>query len=85
MSAESGQVFTLEVSQFGESYIPQINRKLFESAPSEQIFTASHDELVSAEDTLSLVIGTDSGLLLNYVSHVGVPAGSCILLSNMRM
>ncbi|BDM62743.1 hypothetical protein NFHSH190041_01950 [Shewanella sp. NFH-SH190041] len=79
MSAESGQVFTLEVSQFGESYIPQINRKLFESAPSEQIFTASHDELVSAEDTLSLVIGTDSGLLLNYVSHVGVPAGSCIL------
>ncbi|RTR39302.1 DUF115 domain-containing protein [Shewanella canadensis] len=67
---------TFAVSQFGEYYLPSINRTQFEKLDSTTQYDAKFKQDFSKENTLHLVVGMDSGLLANYVLEMGVPDGS---------
>lgn len=67
---------TFAVSQFGEYYLPSINRTQFEKLNSTTQYDAKYKVDFSQENTLHVVIGMDSGLLANYVLEMGVAEGS---------
>lgn len=67
---------TFAVSQFGEYYLPSINRTQFEKLNSTTQYDAKYKVDFSQENTLHVVIGMDSGLLANYVLEIGVAEGS---------
>lgn len=75
----STQELTLEpykISQFGEPYLYSINRQTFEQKPASSILQSLFDNTLFEKDTLYIVLGTDSGLLVDKVLEAGVPYGS---------
>lgn len=63
------QIITWKVNQFGEQYSPEINGQLFEAMPSESVFARFLPEGFIQKNILGIVIGTDSGLILNYLKY----------------
>ena len=71
MSQANTQMFEFAVSPFNEVYLPAINRQQFETRESTRIFGERYPDLLEP-GFLNLVIGTDSGLLADYVLQQGV-------------
>ena len=67
---------TFAVSQFGECYLPSVNRNTFEKIDSTTLFDNKLKKALSPPDTLHIITGLDSGLLANYVMEHPIPAGS---------
>jgi len=63
-------------NRFGENYLHEINRQSFVSQPSEEVFERRLDPGLDAENTLFLVVGSDSGLLHDYLSELTLGKGS---------
>jgi hypothetical protein len=51
----------------GETYFPEINGQAFERQDSYSIFERVFSESLGEESRLYLILGTDSGLLVDYV------------------
>lgn len=66
MSLANAQQLEFAVSPFGEVYLPIVNRRQFESKDSTRIFNEQYSGLLD-DGYLNIVVGTDSGLLANYV------------------
>lgn len=66
MQFSSGE---LKLSQFNEAYFPEINHLTFEKNWSGDVFAPIFDELFEQESALFVVVGTDSGLLYEYVKN----------------
>ena len=64
------------VSRHGETYFHWINGATFERAPSASVLERFLGEEAFEEDTLYIVLGTDSGLLPRFLSRRGWPQGS---------
>ncbi|MDO6426458.1 DUF115 domain-containing protein [Thalassotalea sp. 1_MG-2023] len=60
-------------SQFGEEYLYLINRNAFEKQPSQAVFENLYDEKLQAEERFYIILGTDSGLLLDHVAQLDKP------------
>ncbi|WP_413736068.1 6-hydroxymethylpterin diphosphokinase MptE-like protein [Shewanella sp. BJSY2023SW005] len=75
-STPSAMLNTFAVSRFNETYLPAINRQMFEQLNSASQYRNKFANLLSAEDTLYIFTGMDSGLLANYVLSMEMPAGS---------
>ncbi|WP_286271734.1 6-hydroxymethylpterin diphosphokinase MptE-like protein [Thalassotalea hakodatensis] len=60
-------------SQFGEEYLYLINRNAFEKQPSHAIFENLYDEKLHTEERFYIILGTDSGLLLDHVVQLEKP------------
>lgn len=73
-----------ETNAFGEHYIPAINGDLFAGTPSHQLYEKHLGSEFWREDHCHLVIGSDSGLLINHVAQRGVPEGSLYLFIEPR-
>ncbi len=54
-------------SPLGEEYLYSINRSSFVKESSHSIFSRLYDKKLEQEHTFYIVLGTDSGLLLNYI------------------
>ena len=67
------------VNGFGERYLYDVNRGAFNQIGAANVFRHRFGEGLFAKDSLTIVIGTDSGLLLEYVQSQGVPEGSRFL------
>jgi len=61
---------------FGERYLYEANRTTFNGLGSAGVFERHFGESLFRKDTLNIVIGTDSGLLIRHVQSQGVPEGS---------
>jgi len=61
---------------FGDRYLYSINREDFNQKGADATYQAKLQPSFFREDTLHLVIGTDSGLLPNYLLKKGIPKGS---------
>ncbi len=61
--------FTIQQNKMGEFFFHQINHNTFFDIDSSSLYKVSHQQLFSEEDTLFIIIGTDSGLLVNYINH----------------
>lgn len=64
------------VNKFGDKYFYEINRNNFNRDGSWLLFKEKFDHEIFHEDTLYLIIGTDSGLLLNYINEKKRPDGA---------
>ncbi|MBN2644195.1 MAG: DUF115 domain-containing protein [Desulfuromonadaceae bacterium] len=61
---------------FGERYLPEINPHAFTSTDSTTIFRQRFSELLTKENSLHVIIGTDSGLLPLFILKNGPAEGS---------
>jgi hypothetical protein len=66
-------------NEFGDCYLYEINRSAFNKAGSDALYGQIFGERLFQEDTLHIVVGTDSGLMPRYVLKKGVPDGSRLL------
>lgn len=63
-------------NQWGERYIEALGRSVFSTQPSAQVYENSLDLDITQEDALYLVLGSDSGLLIRYLSRVDPAPGT---------
>ena len=61
---------------FGEQYLHSVNRNTFSDLSADTVFRRHFGTNLEEEDTLNIIVGTDSGLLVDYIQKHGVPAGS---------
>lgn len=69
MNAVSENPVTLSLvkSRYNENYIPLINGSIFETNRSVTLFDNVHAEYLKKRNTFFVIVGTDSGLLIDYV------------------
>ena len=67
---------SLKTNAFGDRYLYNLCRSSFDKVSAKAIFDAEFGESLLAEDTLNIIIGTDSGLLPKYIQQQGIPIGS---------
>lgn len=73
MDASLGQVLT---NQFGEKYLYSVNGAAFNATGSQVVFEQRFGESLFKEETLYIILGSDSGLLLDYVRSKSLPRGT---------
>lgn len=61
---------------FGEHYFYSLNRGAFDKVSAKALFEANFADQLFNENALTIVIGTDSGLLPWYVCNKGLPNGA---------
>lgn len=66
----------LTVNTFGERFFFNLNRHAFDKLSAHAQFDRRYAETLFRDDTLTIVIGTDSGLLPGYLRGKGLPKGS---------
>ena len=64
------------VNSFGDRNLYDVNRSLFNQVGADNIFRRRFGDRLFDKDSLTVVIGTDSGLLPRYIQQQGVPDGS---------
>jgi hypothetical protein len=67
---------TLTTNIFGERFLYHINRDSFSKISASAIFDAEFKAKIFDEDSLYIIIGTDSGLLPQYIQNQGIPIGT---------
>ncbi|MCB1789029.1 MAG: DUF115 domain-containing protein [Gammaproteobacteria bacterium] len=73
------QTLPFLVNAFGDRYLYDVNRGSFNQIGAANLFRQRFGEGLFAEDSLTIVVGSDSGLLLRHVAQRGVPDGSRFL------
>jgi tetratricopeptide (TPR) repeat protein len=63
-------------NEFGDRYLYPVNRDTFKSTGAYLRFKKQFNEDLFQENTLHILVGTDSGLLLQYIRTVGIPPTS---------
>jgi len=66
----------IATNSFGDTYLYSINRGSFDKSGSIVVFESVFKQQLFVEDTLNIIIGTDSGLLPKYIKQKGIPAGT---------
>lgn len=69
----SMQFFT---NDFGNRYLYEVNRNTFSRLGAETQFRRNLGEVLDRADSLHIIIGTDSGLLVRHVANMDLPEGS---------
>ncbi|NGZ07534.1 MAG: DUF115 domain-containing protein [Magnetococcales bacterium] len=69
----------LLMNRFEECYLPGVNQEAFSRVGSENVFQQQYGPLFLKEDSLFLVLGCDSGLLLQWILKRQRPEGSRFL------
>jgi len=66
-------------NKFGDRYLYSINRSVFNQLGSQAIYQNEFPEFFEKEEILHILVGSDSGLLLQYINSQSIPAGSKFL------
>ncbi|MCL1057795.1 DUF115 domain-containing protein [Shewanella gelidimarina] len=82
--AESNIQNTFSISPFNEYYLPSVNRNMFENIDSKTQFNKRFKADFNLEDKLNIVVGMDSGLLVNYLLDQGIPNGSIFIFIELN-
>ena len=72
--------FKFVESQFGENYIYDFNRDIFEKGTLNSVYEKFLSLNDFEEESLYVFIGSDSGNLLRYLNSIDLPLGSVFLL-----
>lgn len=64
------------VNRFGDRYLINVNRERFDKLGAEVVFAQQFGKGLFEENTLYVILGSDSGLLPHYIAHKGIPDGS---------
>ncbi|WP_394392209.1 6-hydroxymethylpterin diphosphokinase MptE-like protein [Shewanella woodyi] len=82
--AESNIQNTFSISPFNEYYLPSVNRRMFESIDSKTQYNKKFKSDFAKEDMLQIIVGMDSGLLVNYLLEQGIPDGSIFIFIELN-
>jgi hypothetical protein len=63
-------------NQFGDRFLYSVNRHCFDRVGSDAVYRSRWGESLFNEDTLYIIAGCDSGVLVNYIQKKGLPKGS---------
>ncbi|HFB64121.1 MAG TPA: DUF115 domain-containing protein [Aeromonadales bacterium] len=63
-------------NQFGDQYLFSVNHKLFEQIDYETSFKRDYGDTFDSQDTLYIISGTDSGLLVKQLLKQPIPKGT---------
>jgi len=66
----------LTLNAFGERFFFNLNRHAFDKLSAHTLFDVRFAQRLFQDDTLNIIIGTDSGLLPEYLRSKGLPKGS---------
>lgn len=66
----------LTVNQFGDKFLFNLNRHGFDKVSADALFETKFGEALFNENTLHVIVGTDSGLLLKYLQNKTIPKGA---------
>lgn len=72
-------VSTITTNTFGEKFLYALNGKLFFNTDSNTIFLNKFGRDFIKENSLYVVTGTDSGLLVQFISKLSIPPGTKIV------
>ena len=72
--------FYFEENAWGERFIPDINRETFLRERSSDYYKYNLNLDLNAQNTLHVVIGSDSGLLLKHLAENMTGEGSCVVI-----
>ncbi|MGD0960852.1 MAG: 6-hydroxymethylpterin diphosphokinase MptE-like protein, partial [Methylomonas sp.] len=75
-SAEEQGLGPICVNGFGEQFFFNINRNSFAKTSSHALYESKYAERLFNEDTLNIIVGTDSGLLPRYIRAKQIPSGA---------
>jgi len=67
-------------NQFGENYLYSLHRNTFKNIASTVLFKQTYSKDLAHEDTLFIFVGSDSGLLLQYLQQKRPEKGSTYLI-----
>jgi len=59
----------IKKNKYGESYFEEVNNLTFESLSSKDVLTPHYKQILEEEDGLFIVVGTDSGLLYEFIKQ----------------
>ncbi len=62
-------------NRFGERYLYEVNRSAFDQVGAQALFKQRYEDIFLHTDRLRIIVGTDSGLLPNYVAQQKMPKG----------
>jgi hypothetical protein len=77
--AQTSAAGALKTNAFGDRYLYNLSRGNFDRVSAKAIFDTEFSKSLFQEDTLNIIIGTDSGLLPKYVQQQGIPIGSRLI------
>lgn len=63
-------------NQFGDTFLYSVNRKSFQKMGAEEVYGEFYGKEFFKKNTLYLVVGTDSGLLVKHITKTGIPDGA---------
>ncbi|WAR45418.1 6-hydroxymethylpterin diphosphokinase MptE-like protein [Methylomonas rapida] len=66
----------LTSNRFGDRFLFNINRHVFDKVSAEVMFGAQFDDALFKENVLNIIVGTDSGLLPRYIQNKSLPNGA---------
>lgn len=72
--------YIFQQNQWNERYIPEVNRDSFSVVAASNYYDTDLDIDLTANDTLHVIIGSDSGLLLKYLLHQNIGTGSRLVI-----
>ncbi|MGD2119547.1 MAG: DUF115 domain-containing protein [Chromatiales bacterium] len=64
------------VNQFGDHYLYEVNRNTFDQTDANSVLQRQFGKQLWQEDSLFIIIGSDSGLLIRYLLTEELPPGS---------
>ena len=79
-SGEATLNYYFEENKWGERFIPNLNRTAFDTASAASYFENDLDFDALEANKLTIIVGSDSGLLFKYLCSQAVPASSRIVI-----
>lgn len=67
---------TVASNSFGDRFLAEINQETFARQEAASVFARQFADSFAREQTLYIVIGSDSGLLIDYIQQSPLPRGS---------
>lgn len=65
-----------KTNSYQEKYLYSVNRHTFETESSSKVYQRHYQETLTNEETLYLILGTDSGLLIQHLLKQNLPENS---------
>ena len=73
-----------DINKFGEYFLPSVNRNAFEKVDSETYYNLNFNIDLDKEDFIFIFVGSDSGLLANYLLNKKLGKGSKIIIFELE-
>ncbi|WP_220491854.1 6-hydroxymethylpterin diphosphokinase MptE-like protein, partial [Shewanella sp. SG44-2] len=73
-----------DVNKYGEYYLPSVNRRVFEVIDSSSYYNSTLNVDFKKEDYMFVFVGSDSGLLANYVLNKDLGKGSKVVFIELE-